>query len=183
RMAVHTFYPARYYNTLGSHEPGLTIQDGDTVVTTTVDAGGSDSEGKAVAERPNAQTGPFFVEGAEPGDTLAVTLDHLYPNRDSGYTRLTVAENVVDPSFVRELPKNARIDWRIDREGGYAELIDPPASLKNLRLALAPMVGCFGVAPERGQAISTATSGEHGGNMDYRGFKAGATAYFPVFVP
>jgi acetamidase/formamidase len=45
------------------------------------------------------------------------------------------------------------------------------------------MLGCFGVAPPRGQAISTATSAEHGGNMDYRGFMAGVTVYFPVFVP
>ena len=44
------------------------------------------------------------------------------------------------------------------------------------------MIGCFGVAPDRGQAISTATSGPHGGNMDYRGFESGVTAYFPVFV-
>jgi acetamidase/formamidase len=44
------------------------------------------------------------------------------------------------------------------------------------------MLGCFGVAPARGQAISTATSGTHGGNMDYRGFRQGATIYFPVAV-
>src|SRR5437588_9231382 len=45
------------------------------------------------------------------------------------------------------------------------------------------MLGCFGVAPNGGQAISTATSAEHGGNMDYRGFVAGVTVYFPVFAP
>ena len=45
------------------------------------------------------------------------------------------------------------------------------------------MIGCFGVAPAGGEAISTATSGPHGGNMDYRGFRAGTTALFPVFVP
>src|SRR5690606_10082769 len=44
-------------------------------------------------------------------------------------------------------------------------------------------VGCFGVAPARGEAISTATSSRHGGNMDYRGFTEGVTVYFPVFVP
>ncbi len=44
------------------------------------------------------------------------------------------------------------------------------------------MLGCFGVAPPRGQAISCATSGEHGGNMDYRGFREGVTVYFPVFA-
>jgi acetamidase/formamidase len=44
------------------------------------------------------------------------------------------------------------------------------------------MLGCFGVAPARGEAISTATSAEHGGNMDYRGFREGVTVSFPVFV-
>ena len=45
------------------------------------------------------------------------------------------------------------------------------------------MLGCFGVAPADGEAISTATSAQHGGNMDYKGFSAGVTVYFPVFVP
>ena len=45
------------------------------------------------------------------------------------------------------------------------------------------MLGCFGVAPAGGQAISTATSAEHGGNMDYNGFVSGVTVYFPVVVP
>jgi acetamidase/formamidase len=44
------------------------------------------------------------------------------------------------------------------------------------------MVGCFGVAPPDGQAISTATSSVHGGNMDYRGFREGVTVFFPVFA-
>jgi acetamidase/formamidase len=43
------------------------------------------------------------------------------------------------------------------------------------------MVGCFGVAPDGGQAISTDTSGSYGGNMDYRGFRQGVTVYLPVY--
>src|SRR4029079_14721629 len=68
-------------------------------------------------------------------------------------------------------------------ERGTATLVSPATRLGELTLPLAPMLGCFGVAPPRGQAISTATSAEHGGNMDYRGFCAGVTVYFPVFVP
>ena len=49
-------------------------------------------------------------------------------------------------------------------------------------LPLSPFLGCFGVAPPLGQAISTETSGPHGGNMDYRGLVAGVTVYFPVFT-
>jgi acetamidase/formamidase len=44
------------------------------------------------------------------------------------------------------------------------------------------MIGCFGVAPARGQALSTATSAQNGGNMDYRLFRPGTTAWFPVSV-
>jgi acetamidase/formamidase len=62
-------------------------------------------------------------------------------------------------------------------------LVKPETKLGSLTLPLAPMLGCFGVAPPGGQAISTATSAEHGGNMDYRGFVAGVTVYFPVFAP
>jgi acetamidase/formamidase len=45
------------------------------------------------------------------------------------------------------------------------------------------MVGCFGTAPPHGQAIAATTAGRYGGNMDYRGFRAGTTVYLPVFVP
>jgi acetamidase/formamidase len=62
-----------------------------------------------------------------------------------------------------------------------AHLESPPPGLEYLgEVPLEPMLGCFGVAPARGQAISCATSGRHGGNMDYRGFREGVTVYFPV---
>lgn len=182
-MAVHTFQPTHYHRTLGSHAPALHIADGDTVHTTTVDAGGKDFRGEQVTPGGNPQTGPFYVEGAEPGDTLAVTFDRLTPNRDWGYTATVVAPNVVDPQHARQLPTGGRAEWRIDREQGTATLVSPETKLGNLTLPLRPMLGCFGVAPPLEQAISTATSAEHGGNMDYRGFTEGVTAYFPVFAP
>ncbi len=71
----------------------------------------------------------------------------------------------------------------MNHEAGTVTLIDPAdTALGEFTLPMVPMVGCFGVAPGRGQAISTATSAEHGGNMDYRGFVQGVTVYFPVFV-
>jgi acetamidase/formamidase len=181
--AVHRFVPTHYYRTIGSHPPALRVADGDTVVTTTVDSGGGDATGKRVTDGGNPQTGPFYVEGAEPGDTLAVRLDVLRPNRASGYSAQIVAANTVDPQDVRALPVDARADWDIDLERGTATLRTPETRLGRFTIPLAPMVGCFGVAPGRGQAISTATSAEHGGNMDYRGFVQGVTAFFPVFVP
>jgi amidase len=182
-MAIHHFQPTHYHTAIGPFEPVLRIGDGDTVVTTTVDAFGKDASDTLVTPRGNPQTGPFYVEGAEPGDTLLVQLDQIAPNRAIGYSGSVVAPNVVEPSYVRELPERELAEWRIDNECGTATLIKPETKLGNLTISLAPMLGCFGVAPPRGQAISTATSAEHGGNMDYRGFVTGVTVYLPVFVP
>jgi amidase len=182
-MAIHHFQPTHYHIAIGPFEPVLRIGDGDTVVTSTVDAFGKDASDTLVTPRGNPQTGPFYVEGAEPGDTLLVQLDQIAPNRAIGYSGSVVAPNVVEPSYVRELPERELAEWRIDNECGTATLIKPETKLGNLTISLAPMLGCFGVAPPRGQAISTATSAEHGGNMDYRGFVTGVTVYLPVFVP
>jgi amidase len=181
-MALHHFQPTDYHTAIGPFEPVLRIGDGDTVVTTTVDAFGKDASDTLVTPRGNPQTGPFYIAGAEPGDTLLVQLDQIVPNRVIGYSGSVVAPNVVEPSFVRELPERELAEWRVDNECATATLIKPETKLGNLTIPLTPMLGCFGVAPPRGQAISTATSAEHGGNMDYRGFVPGVTVYFPVFV-
>jgi acetamidase/formamidase len=179
----HQFRPTTYYNTLGPHEPVLRVHDGDTIATTTVDARGFDHQRDQVASRPNPQTGPFYVEGAEPGDTLAVHLDSITPNRTYGWCDSAVASNVVDPDYVCEPPEAPLAEWHIDRDAGTATLMVPDSKLGKPKVPLEPILGCFGVAPPDGQAISTATSGQHGGNMDYRGFTAGTTVYFPVFEP
>jgi amidase len=181
-MAIHTFAPTHYHTVIGAHDPVLHVADGDTIVTTTVDSRGSDAAGEQVAARGNPQTGPFYVEGATPGDALAVTLERLEPNRPRGYSGTVIAPNVVDPWYVDRLPERQGAEWRIDLKAGTATLISPETNLGQVVLPLEPMLGCFGVAPGGGEAISTATSAEHGGNMDYRGFRAGVTAYFPVFV-
>ncbi len=181
-MATHRFEPTHYYIAIGTHEPVLHIASGDTVQTTTVDAGGKDARGEQVAERGNPQTGPFYVDGAEPGDTLVVHLDSINPNRDWGYSATVLAPNVVDPHTARLLPDGVNAIWQIDRANNTATLSTPETRLGHITLPLASMLGCFGVAPPGRQAISTATSAEHGGNMDYRGFVAGVTVYFPVFV-
>jgi len=181
-MTIHHFQPTHYHTTIGSHEPVLRIADGDTVVTKTVDAWGNDEHNQFVNVRGNPQTGPFYVEGAEPGDTLVLQLDRITPNRELGYIRLTVAPNVVDPDYVRDMPENGTGEWRVDVVNGTATLIKPDSKFTGIAIPLDPMMGCFGVAPSQGQAISTSTSGMYGGNMDYRGFVSGVTVYFPVFV-
>jgi amidase len=182
-MTFHHITPTRFHTTLGPHEPILRVADVDTVITKTIDAHGADWQGEQVATKPNPQTGPFFVEGAAPGDTLTVRFDRLTPIRDWGFTSNVLAPDVVEARFARELPARDWIRWRIDAARGTATLETHAGALGAFTVPLQPMVGCFGVAPSGGQAISTATSGPHGGNMDYRGFCEGVTVYLPVSAP
>jgi amidase len=182
-VATHHFHPTRYHTTIGWHEPVLRVSPGDVVVTSTVDAGGRDATGERVTPGGNPQTGPFYIEGAEPGDALVVHFDRLTPNRPQGYSRSVVAANVVDPEFVRQLPEDEVIFWNVDLEEGSVKPASSSHPLAGVSLDVEPMIGCFGVGPIGEQAISTATSAEHGGNMDYRGFSEGVTVYFPVFAP
>lgn len=182
-MAVHQFKPDHYYAALGTYPPVLQVADGDSVITSTVDASGCDLEGSQVTSGPNPQTGPFYVEGAEPGDTLRVCLDKLWPNRRSGFSSTRISPNVVDPSYVAKLPtERQRGEWELDLDAGTTTLIKPVTKLGRLTLPIQPMLGCFGVAPPMNQAISTSTSSTHGGNMDYKRFEQGAIVHFPVFV-
>jgi acetamidase/formamidase len=181
---THQFQPSVYYTAIGAHPPALHIESGDSVETSTVDSGGIDKEGNQATPGGNPQTGPFYVEGTEPGDVLAVRFDRITPNRPYGRTSALVAYNVVDPDFVPKLPgERGRGRWEINTERWTATLSEPETDLgSSFTIPLDPMLGCFGVAPPRGQAISCATSGTHGGNMDYRGFRQGVTMYLPVFV-
>ena len=186
-MTIHHFQPDHYYTVMGAAPPVLHIQPGDTVHTTCVDAHGLDANSKQVTAPGNPMTGPFYIEGAQPGDTLVVHLAALTPNRRYGWSGSFLAANVVEPAFVAELPwppsgVRRNCNWDVDVAAGLATLVSPETALGRLALPIHPMLGCFGVAAAGGQAISTATSAEHGGNMDYRGFAAGVTVYFPVFA-
>ncbi|MCA0434556.1 MAG: acetamidase/formamidase family protein [Proteobacteria bacterium] len=182
-MAKHRFVPDHYHSTLAAHAPVMHLRDGDTVTTRTLDAHGYDHENVLRGPDTNPMTGPFFIDGAEPGDTLAVDIHHIRMTRVMGWTRQGLAWHIVDPSTVRDMPAREKIFWRIDNNAGVIRLEKPAAALSEWSLPIAPMIGCFGVAPDDGEAISTATSGRYGGNMDYRRFGEGATAYFPVSVP
>ena len=127
-------------------------------------------------------TGPIAIEGAEPGDTLAVQIDRLTPSRATGWTYSPLALTVLDPAAILDRPPQQRVVWNIDHAAGTVRLQENVKGLEDFAPPIQPMIGCFGVAPDLGQAISTATSGRHGGNMDYRGFKAGVEVMFPVAV-
>jgi amidase len=182
---IHEFEPTTFHLAIGSHEPVLRVASGDTIRTWCVDSSGYGPNGEDLTDGGNPMTGPFYVEGAEPGDTLSVRLDRIRPNRTRGVSGARIAPNVLDPIFIPEFGYVDQRDvwWTLDLDRGTATLEDPPEGLTDLgEVKLDPMVGCFGVAPDRSQAISTATSGPHGGNMDYQGFREGVTVYFPVAV-
>jgi acetamidase/formamidase len=182
-MTTHVFSATNWHNILGTLPPAFTVASGDTVITETLDAHGFDKDGVRCAVEPNPMNGPIFVTGAEPGDALKVEILRMTPIRASGWTRAALAGNVVDPEFVRGLPPRDMANWRIDRQALTVTLEPAVPGLEDLVMPLEPMIGCFGVAPALGQAFSTATSAENGGNMDYRGFCPGATVWFPVAVP
>ena len=84
---THRFVPQIYYTTYSAaHPPALRIRPGDRVSTKTVDARGADGDGKQVTPGGNPETGPFYVEGAEPDDLLVVTLEKIEPNRATAYS-------------------------------------------------------------------------------------------------
>ncbi|HVW94290.1 MAG TPA: acetamidase/formamidase family protein [Devosia sp.] len=182
-MATHRFAPSVWYNTIGSHPPALTVASGDTVVTETIDAGSFDKHGVQRKHGPNPMNGPIYVEGAEPGDSLRVDIGAMRPIRSTGWTMAPLSALVVEPEAARDLPPRQQVTWLIDCDALTTRLAEPPPGLEQLVLPLEPMIGCFGVAPALEQAISTATSGPYGGNMDYRGFGPGTTVWLPVSAP
>ena len=182
---THQFVPDRFYNTFSfAHPPALRIKPGDRVVTKTIDAGGTDWNGRSVAAGPNPQTGPFYVEGAEPGDLLVVSIDRIAVNRDDAFSSSLLAPYAVDPSAIaaRVDREPRRVTWRIDRARGLATLSEPGIT-PALELPLNPMLGCVGVAPARKEAIATSTPGAFGGNMDYAGLVSGVKVMLPVNEP
>jgi amidase len=177
----HRFQPTSYHNSFGSHPPVAHVGDGDRIITTTLDCRGHDAGDRPATDvRPNPLTGPFYVEGAAPGDMLAVELERIAPSRDTAIAKTMVADHLLEPETLRNLPPAEQIVWQLDLPRGVAKPQDPPRGLEGLSVPLEPMLGCLGVAPAGGQAISSATSGPHGGNMDWRGTVAGTTLYFPV---
>ncbi len=183
----HEFVPKVYHNQFsGQIEPALRIRPGDTVHTTTVDAGGVDANGAHVAAGGNPLTGPFYVEGAWPGDTLVIRLNRVRLNRDTAGTYSdSVVLSALDPYYARDQKKVENFDstWKLDREKGIAVLTKPTDPLKDFQVKLAPMMGCIGVAPPGNQAFRSGRLGDYGGNMDYNQIREGTTLYLPVFQP
>ncbi len=182
----HEFRPSDYANEFSPHRmPVLTIWSGDSVHTTTVDSGGVDENGMTRALFGNPQTGPFFVAGAAPGDTLAIRILRLRPNRDYADSLDAIVGRALSLGVAAkagDLGKPVR--WKLDRERGMARPDTPSARLQDLQVPLRPMLGGLAVAPGFGSApISTGDTGRFGGNMDFNEVVEGNTVYLPVFQP
>ncbi len=183
---THRFVPDHFYNTWSAaHPPALHVKPGDRVITKTIDAGGVDWNGKSVAAGPNPQTGPFYIDGAEPGDVLVVRIEKLETNRTMAYSGSLLSPYTVDPvAIAARTDRDAkRATWTIDKAKGTARLDQADIQPGGIELPLKPMLGCVGVAPARKEAISTSTPGTWGGNMDYAGMVAGVTLMLPVNEP
>lgn len=186
RSESHRLVPDHFYNTYSAaHPPALRVRPGDLVSTKTVDAAGVDWDGKTVTAGGNPETGPFFVEGAEPDDMLVVTFNRIEPNRTTAYSGSLLAPYAVDPASIAARvdrdPK--RLVWNIDKAKGVAWIESADIKPSRLELPLKPMLGCVAVAPARKEAILATIPGPYGGNMDYAGLNAGVKLMLPVNEP
>jgi acetamidase/formamidase len=182
----HELVPTTFYRQFSaSNPPVLHIWPGDTVHTTTVDAGGTDEKGVTRVLGGNPETGPFYVETAMPGDVLVVHLNRVRLNRDWAISDDGIVGRALDPDFAVKMKdgfKNVR--WRLDRERGVATPEKPPEHLKNFSVPVRPMLGCVAVAPGFAAAPPpTGDSGRFGGNMDFNEIVEGTTVYLPVAQP
>jgi acetamidase/formamidase len=165
--------------------PALTIQSGDTVVMETMNhahdywiPGRSlqDVLGKRMDNNPqrgpHSITGPVFVEGAEPGDVLKVTINRIVP-RAYGYN---ITLPGVGGQFPKEFAEGRLRYFYIDLDKRQIEF------LPGIQIPLKPFPGLIGVARKEPGPYSTRPPGEFGGNMDVRDLTAGTVLHFPVWT-
>ena len=183
---THDFEPSAFHLYFSSKAvPPLRINPGDTVRTWSVDAGGTDRAGVRRSAGGNPQTGPFYVEGAMPNDTLVVRLNRVRLNRDWAQSGSTVMANAMEPRAFAGVKwdPNFASRWKLDTARNVATLDKPTPALEKLSIPLQPMLGCVGVAPPGDSSIRTTDSGNFGGNMDYNQIREGTTLYLPVYHP
>jgi len=182
----HEFTPTTFYRQFSSTtKPVLNVFPGDTIHTTTVDAGGTDEKSVTRVLGGNPETGPFYIETAGPGDTLVVHFTRVRLNRDWAISDDSIVSRGLDSDLagrMKDVGKDIR--WHLDLQRGVATPEKPLEHLKGYSVPLRPMMGCVGVAPNSTQAPPpTGDSGRWGGNMDFNEVVEGATVYLPVSVP
>ena len=170
-------------------EPVARVEQGQSVVIHTEDAFESrintaddlPSRALATAKFLNPQTGPVYVEGAEPGDTLTVRLESIEPKRDYAVSCFVpyfggLTSTILSRTLQEALPEKVYV-WNLVEEGGERYVENDEIGV---RLPWEPFVGTIAVAPDL-EAISALSPGPFGGNMDVPDVKPGNTVYLPVF--
>jgi amidase len=192
--AVHTVVNEENYHTFSSKHPVLArIKPGDTVITKTVDSAGFDYQGvRHTKTHGNPLTGPFYVEGAEPGDAVVVHLNRVRLNRTTGYTAFRVsalnpqARDKFSPAPYTEgavlAGRADLVPFVIDLKNNTTRPREKLSNRVNLTFKAVPMLGCIGVAPALDQAPTSGPAGPYGGNLDYKEIREGARVALPVTV-
>lgn len=187
------FDPRRLICTFGGAEPVASIYPGSILQTNTLDAfagrlrSPDDKASEVLNPRySNPQTGPFFVEGAEPGDTLAVHFVRIEPRTTYGVsTSVPLFGSLSTTPFTAMLhPPLPEMTWvyAIDRDARVVRY-EARDSAFRVELPLDPMHGTVGVAPALGEVRSSLVPGDWGGNMDTPEMRSGATCYLGVNLP
>jgi len=122
-------------------------------------------------ERVHPLTGPVYVETAEPGDVLAVTL-HELELQDWGFSAIIPGLGVLTEEYREPVLKTFKLD-----KGKHTVNFND-----TITIPLQPFPGVMGVAPDTDERLSTAAPRAYGGNLDDPNIIAGTTVYFPVFV-
>jgi acetamidase/formamidase len=189
---ILTFRPDRYVWTFGGAPPVATIRPGTVLEVFTEDcfAGRVRSEHDLVTEVCefpflNPQTGPFHVDGAEPGDTIAVHFVSIEPARDwavSTTVPLFGALTSTRTTATLQPPLDERVwIWELDRARRTCAFTARDSDIR-VELPMDPMHGTVGVAPANLEVRSALVPDAHGGNMDTPEMRAGVTCYLGVNV-
>ncbi|HYA96990.1 MAG TPA: acetamidase/formamidase family protein [Methylomirabilota bacterium] len=176
--------------TYGVAPPVARLRPGDTLDANSLDCFGNaiqkPGDTLALVKGDNPLTGPFFIEGAEPGDTLVIQILDLQVDGKQGIGAFApgfgaLNETNYTPMLHPPLPERIWF-YPIDKESNMAtfQALDSKFTTK---IPLHPFLGCIGVAPAGGEARSSVVPAEFGGNMDAPEASAGNTLYLPVNVP
>jgi amidase len=170
-------------------EPVLRLKPGDILDTNTLDCFGNGlkkpGDTLSMAKGDNPLAGPFYVEGAEPGDTLAVKILDLQVDGEYGVGAFSPGFGSINsshytPMLGGELPERVWF-YRINHDDNTATFKAGDTDF-SVKIPMHPFFGCIGVAPANGEARSSIVPAEFGGNMDSPEASAGNTVYFPVNV-
>ncbi len=174
----------------GVAPPVVRLRPGDILETNTVDAFGNaiqkPGDTLALVKGDNPLTGPFWIEGAEPGDTLVVKFLELKVDGSQGVGAFAPGFGALNttnytPMLNPPLPEKIWF-YPIDHANNTATFRARDSNF-SVKIPLRPFLGCIGVAPAAGEARSSIVPAEFGGNMDAPEASPPNTLYLPVNVP